>query len=214
MDKIRFILIVCLLSSAVFLTEARTIKDFFISEPGNVLPLISQRTRMDMIDYFNAGRMADVKNNLGKSSRFNKVTDDYMSIRISGSSTVEMLLMPISKKDTVIITITTVELPAKDSRVAVYDTEWKPVETKRYFKPATMKNFVFIPKGDKTKKETVLAAIDFPIISYTIDADSRTIVARHGLEQYMSEEDFKKIKPYLRDSIPYTRKRHTFTPRN
>ena len=65
---------------------------------------------------------------------------------------------------------------------------------------------------DKTKKETVLEAIDFPIVSYTINPDKATIIARHGLSEYMSKEDYKKIKPYLQDSINYTLQGHTFKP--
>lgn len=211
MKRIVYILTALLLCSA-FSINARSIMDFFISEQGELMSLLPKNTRMDMIDYYNAGRVIEAKNNLGEGSRFNKITDNYISLRLTKSCTIEMMLIPISKKDSVIIAIKTLDLPAKDSRITFYDTDWKPVAPKRYFKPVTMKDFITIPKGDKTKKETVLEAIDFPIISYSINPESHTIVARHGLEQYMSKEDFKKVKPYLLDSIPYIKKGNTFKP--
>lgn len=213
MKKIIFLILGLLLCIPLNI-KARTIKDLFVSEPGRLMPLLSQSTKMDMIDYLEAGRMAEVNNALGKGTHFINVTDNYMSIQMSKSSMVELLLMPISKKDSVIVAITTIALPAKDSRIEFYTTDWgKYKHNKRFIKEPTMKDFISIPKGDKTKKETILSAIDFPIIQYTINPDNHTIVARHGLEEYMSKEDYKKIKPYLQDSISYTRKAGSFHPK-
>lgn len=213
MKKIIFLILGLLLCMPLNI-KARTIKDLFVSEPGRLMPLLSQSTKMDMIDYLEAGRMAEVNNALGKGTHFINVTDNYMSIQMSKSSMVELLLMPISKKDSVIVAITTIALPAKDSRIEFYTTDWgKYKHNKRFIKEPTMKDFISIPKGDKTKKETILSAIDFPIIQYTINPDNHTIVARHGLEEYMSKEDYKKIKPYLQDSISYTRKAGSFHPK-
>lgn len=206
------IILLSIISCLVFCMEARTIKDFFASEQGELLSLLPQNTRLDMIDYFEAGRLVDVKNNLSEGTHFIAMTDNYISVQLTKSSIVELLLVPVSKNDSIIVAITTLSLPAKDSRIAFYNTDWEPIDSKRYFKPVTMKDFVTIPKGDKTKQETVLAAIDFPIISYSVNPADHTIVARHGLEEYMSKEDFTKIKPYLRDSIPYTKKGNALRP--
>ncbi len=211
MKKIIFFILGLLLCMPLNI-KARTIKDLFVSEPGRLMPLLSQSVKMDMIDYLEAGRMAEVNNALGKGTHFITVTDNYMSIQMSKSSTIELLLMPISKKDSVIVAITTIALPAKDSRIEFYTTNWEKYRhNKRFIKEPSMKDFISIPKGDKTKKETVLAAIDFPIIQYTINPENHTIIARHGLEEYMSKEDYKKIAPYLRKGIVYHYKNGQFT---
>lgn len=199
-----------LLFGTAFECEARTIKDFFVSEPGEVLQLLSQRTKMDMIDYLNEGRMVDVVNNLDETSHFNKVTDNYMSIQVTAGTAVELLLMPMSKKDTVIVAVTTVELPSTDSRIQFFSTDWSQLHVKDYIKVPSMKDFIFIPKGDKTKKETILESIEFPIISYSINSEKNTIISRHGLKKYMSKDDYERIAPYLRDSIELKRKGKQF----
>lgn len=205
------IIAIILLLGTAFTVNARTIKDLFVAEPGEVFPLLSQRSRLDMVDYLNAGRMVEVDNNLAHGTRFNKVTDTYMSVRVSGSSMVELLLMPISKKDSVIVAVTTVELPAKDSRIAFYNTKWEQLDSKSFMPAITMQDFIAIPKGDKTKKETILDAIEFPIISYSIDPESRVITARQGLKDYMSKEDYDRIAPYLTDTITLTPKGKKYT---
>ena len=209
MKKSIFTLIALLLCATI--TEARTIQDFFISEPGNLFPLVSQSTRMDMVDYSNEGRLVEVKNALGDGTRFNKVTDNYVSVRTSSSSTVELLLLPISKKDSIIVAVSTVALPAKDSRIEFFTTGWGQYNTKSFIKEPTMKDFIVIPKGDKTKKETVLEAIDFPIISYSIDPENNKLIARHGLKEYMGKDAYEKIAPYLKDNIELNFKSGRFT---
>lgn len=200
-----------LLFGTAFTCKARTIKDFFISEPGYVLQLLSQRTKLDMIDYLNEGRMVDVRNNLATESHFNKVTDNYMSIQTTTGTTVELLLMPVSRKDTIIVAVTTVELPAKDSRIQFFTPEWAQYHNKNLIKTPTMKDFIKIPKGAKMKKDEVLGMIEFPIISYSLNPENNTITAHHGLKEYMSKEDYEKIAPYLKDSIELKYKAGKFT---
>lgn len=212
MRRIIFLISVMILWCMPFNLKARTIKDIFVSEPGYLMPLLSKGAKMDMIDYLSVGQMAEVNNSLGKGTHFNKVTDNYMSVQISNSSTVELLLMPVSKRDTIIVAVTTFSLPAKDSRIEFFTTDWRRyVRTKSFIKEPTMKDFISIPKGDKTKKETVLAAIDFPIIQYRINPDNNTIIATHGLKECMSKDDYEKIAPYLRDDLEYRFKNGVFS---
>jgi hypothetical protein len=179
--------------------NARTISDFFIDEPGHILPLLDKRVKMDMIDYENEGIKKEFNNAFGEGSHITSMSDSHISVKVSNSSSVEMLLIPC-KKDSVILTISTFAIPAKDSRVECFNTSWGKIDSKKYFKAPTMNDFIVIPKGDKTKKKTILEAIEFPIIYYSLNNDG-TITARHSLKEYMSKEDFDKIAPYLKDEI-------------
>ena len=141
MRKIIFLISVMCLWCMPYGMQARTIKDIFLSEPGYLMPLLSKSAKMDMIDYLSVGQMADVNNALGKGTHFNKVTDSYMSVHISNGSTVELLLMPVSKRDTIVVAVTTFSLPAKDSRIEFFTTDWKRyVRTKTFMKEPTMKD--------------------------------------------------------------------------
>ena len=198
--KKRFFTLITLLVCVTSFIEAHTIQELFIEEPGQVLPLLSKKVKMDMIDYHNEGINKELPNALGNGTHFISVTDNFISLHTSNSTTVELLLTH-HKKDSVIVTITTVSLPARDSRIEFYNTNWEKINVKKLIKTPTMKDFITIPKGDKTKKETVLKAIDFPLISYSINPDNCTITARHSLKEYMSDEDYEKISPYLKEHI-------------
>ena len=70
MKQIVYILTSLLLCSA-FNANARSIMDFFVSEQGELLSLLPKNTRMDMIAFYNAGRVIEAKNKLGEGTRFN-----------------------------------------------------------------------------------------------------------------------------------------------
>lgn len=180
---------------------ARTIKDLFIDEPETVFPLLSKSTKMDMIDYLNSGQPFEAETAFGKGTKFNRVTDNYMSVQVSSSSNVELLLLPVSEKDSIIVVVSTFSLPAKDSHIEIYTTKWEKCRTRDYLKEPTMKDFVYIPKGNKTKKKHILEALEFPVISYSINPENGTLTVHHGLKDYMSKEDYDKIAPCLKDSL-------------
>lgn len=194
------ILLLTLLAVFALTAEASTLKELFIEESGQVFPLLNRKVKMDMIDYCNEGVYKDFPNALGDGCRINKMSDNHLSINTSKNHTVELLLTQ-HKKDSIIVAITTVNLPAKDSRIEFFNTRWEKLDTKKFFKEPSMKNFIKIPKGDKTKKETVLNSIDFPIICYSINPAKNVINARHSLKSYMSKDDYEKIAPYLVDSL-------------
>ncbi len=214
MKRAIFIILSLLLyvNSIYGLTSVRTMKDFFISEPGYLFPLVSTSTRMDLVDYYNEGRLVDVKNNISDGTHFNEVKPNYISVQVSSSSKVDLFMIK-DKNDTLIVAVSTYDLPAKDSKIEFFNTKWEKLDNKSKIKVLEMKDFISIPKNDKTKKETVLDVIDFPIISYTINPEDNTITAKQGLKDYMSNEDYKQFGAYLNDSITLVFKNGKFTKR-
>lgn len=197
----RILILLAVLVGIVPICQAKTIGELFVDEPGYVIPLLDKRVKMDMIDYQKEGIGKVFNNALGSGSYITSSSDNHISLQVTKSSQVELMLIA-NKKDSVILAISTVDMPAKDSRVECFNTKWEKVDEKKYFKAVEMKDFIKIPKGDKTKKESVLDAIEFPIIWYSLDLfNGRCITAHHGMKEYMSEEDYKKISPYLVNEI-------------
>ena len=93
-----------------------------------------------------------------------------------------------------------------DSRIAFYDTNWKLLNKKQIFAEPTLNDFI-MPGTNKDALGTINDIVKFPIISYDIAADdaSTTITAHLNLEQFLSADDWAKVKPYLRQSLTYRR---------
>lgn len=198
--------IIFILSALMSLpVAARSVRDFFASEPDVVFTLLPKDRRLDMLDYYDAGQKMPVGNNFGGTALLDTLTSDFMRIQTSGSSRVE-LFMATSKRDTVLYVVSTCLLPAADSYVAVYDTNWNELPVDKYLKQLRLGDFIVIPKGEKIKCEDLAAMAKFPTIEYSVVPDDKSIVARHTVKGIMTVERYDEIKPYLVDSLVYNLK--------
>lgn len=195
MKKILILLVALVMAAGV---EARTVRDFFASEQGKLFMLLPRTTRLDLLDYYDSGQKIYAKNNMGEGTHLISVTDNFLEISMTNSKTVQMLLT-VNKKDTVIAVIETFATPVKDSHISFYDNKWTPLEGDKYFKMPSMENFV-LKTVDKKERATLLDNIAFPLISLTFEGDDHTtLVARHGLKEFLVAEEYK---PYEKTLVP------------
>ena len=108
--------------------------------------------------------------------------------------------------DSVVAVVRTALLPAPDSQIAFYDPNWNLLSKTKIFEEPALDDFI-VPGTDKDAVATINDIVKFPIISYDIAADdaSTTITAHLNLEQFLSADDWAKVKPYLRQSLTYRR---------
>lgn len=195
-------LIVILLSLVIGLgVEARTVRDFFASEPNNIFMLLPLTTRLDLLDYYDNDQIVQAKNNMGEGTQLITVEDNYLHVRMSSSKTVQMLMVP-TKKDTLIAVIETFEVPIKDSKVSFFDSKWYPLVNK-HFKMPELGDFV--RKGvDKKHSEQLLGEIPFALIDLTFEGKDHTkLVARHGLQKFLTKEEYAPLDKILVPSLTY-----------
>lgn len=184
--------------------EARTVRDFFVDEPNRLFMLLPRTTRLDMLDYYDSGQLVTRSNNLGDGSQMIKVDGNFMHVRMSASKTVQMLLIP-DRKDSVIVVIETLETPVKDSHISFYDTQWRKLVNKYFTMPGL--DAFFKKEVDKKQRAELLDAIPFPLVSLTMEGDDyTTIVARHGLKEFLVAEEYAPYEKAMVPSLTYTTK--------
>ncbi len=189
--------------------NARTIRDFFISDSSNVFELIDPNTRLDLLDYFDEGKLISTRNNLGDGTQLVSVTPNFISINTTKSSNIEMYLLT-EGKDSLIILNTTLKLPASEGKISIYNKDWEKIDTKKHFKHPKIADFIK-KTATKSQIQSINETVDFPIISYTINPANGNITATQNMAQYMSKDDYAKISPYLTDSISYQLKGKKYT---
>ncbi|MBQ9216845.1 MAG: DUF3256 family protein [Muribaculaceae bacterium] len=195
-----------ILMLAVMLTilagESRTVRDFFASEPGDVFTLLTKTTRLDMIDYYDNGTVVAASNNMAGTSQIDTITNEYLRIQVSDAKTVELRLMQW-KSDTIIAVIETVKTPVKDSRITFYNKHWYALKEIKPFKMPTMDDFI-LPTVKKNQRKELLQQIAFPLIELTFGGpDFEQLTARHGLAEFLGQEEWARLKPYLRPTLTY-----------
>lgn len=203
MKKILYMLLLLVLMPTQ-LTQAAKIKDYFISEPGNLFCTLSQGTRAGMIATTEAQQGNKADNRLGGTARISILEDDYMAVETSSSKTIELKILTQGAKDTVIAVIETVKLPVTDSRITFYNSRWQALKTQKYFKQIpTVKSFI-LPgiKGKKIKE--LLDDLHFSTIELKFSGPQHEyIVATQQLKNFYGMEDYKKFGQYLKNSITY-----------
>ena len=207
----------CMMVCFSSVAEAKTIRELFADEPDDIFILLPKSTRLDMLDYFDVGKMVKVENSLSsgkKVSRLLKVTDSSIDVAVTQSSQVSMTLLTSAKADSVIAVVQTYQVPYFDSQISFYDVDWNKLNTSKYFDAPTVKSFI-LPGTDKKIVNDILQSVKFSLISYCIEqADNGdvTLTASLNLEGVMVKEDYDRIKDYLSKTIVYRLSNLKFKP--
>ena len=195
--------ILCLSLALLPLTGmARTISDFFASEPGNIFPLLTRTGRLDMVDYYNSGKTVAIANNLEGESSLLQLDSAYLKVQTSKNRIVEMR-MRTAGKDTVITVIETVMTPVPDSRLTQWNVHWQRFTSDKLFAMPGIDDFI-IRKMPHDLRADLQDAMIFPLIQLTFKGEGHDIIeATHGLEQFLAKEEYQRYSRYLKPSISY-----------
>lgn len=195
--------ILCLSLALLPLTGmARTISDFFASEPGNIFPLLTRTSRLDMVDYYNSGKTVAIANNLEGESSLLQLDSAYLKVQTSKNRIVEMR-MRTAGKDTVITVIETVMTPVPDSRLTQWNVHWQRFTSEKLFAMPGIDDFI-IRKMPHDLRADLQDAMIFPLVQLTFKGEGHDIIeAAHGLEQFLAKEEYQRYSSYLKPSISY-----------
>lgn len=197
-----------ILSLSLLLTtgsaQAETVRDFFISEPGNVFELLTQGVRAAMITMAEQGQKINSDNVHGGTAKIDSLSASYISVRCSDVKQVELKMLTKGTSDTVIAVVETVQIPALDSRISFYSADWKPLPIAKHMKGGMVKMTDFIRKGTpKAIAYDVMRRVRFPLFLMTFGKNDGQLVVSQQQKSFLCREDYNKIRPYLLDAITY-----------
>lgn len=198
MKKLFYSLLLLLLPS---LASAVTATESFISAPQELIPLIDPITRLEMIEYFNAGRESRSKNILGGSVGITVMNDEMMAFTENSATTHEIAVLPVGS-DTVVAFISTYALPAHDSKIEFYDTDWKPLPASRYFRQPSLRDWL----TKEGRKDNYRIENNFPFMISEIIVDPEdgvNLTVRSSLDVFGSKEDAATLRRYVKPELRY-----------
>lgn len=186
--------------------HALTAEEAFKTAPQSVLPLIDAGTRLDMLDYYNAGVDRAARNTLYGNSRITSLSPQAITVRATAASNVEMVVVPSTKGDTAIVVITTVETPVPDSKVAIYTSGWAPLK----FTAPDLDDWLV----NKRDRDEVEALLPFLLTSCRFNPPTQTFVFFNNTEQLVGKEVYEPLSLLLRHYIVYgwEPEKNTLTP--
>ena len=190
MKKLNFILILLLLICGNL--PAQSLKDLFLKMPVELLPLLKENDRLYLIDLYEAKMNIPVTNRLDGKSSIKMLTDNYMYLTLSASSSMQIKMLTDVSGDTLLCVVNTVSAEAADSRIRLYKNDWQPVENGFFDTPAIADFFI---QSDSTKEALELA--DIYLVELNLSPEDNTLVAEYTLPRYMNKEDAARILPLL-----------------
>ncbi|MDR2810158.1 MAG: DUF3256 family protein [Tannerellaceae bacterium] len=197
MKRYGILFLLCL--SAGF-TKAQDMKTLFINIPDDYLPQLETAWRKDLIDLYQSGKEARLKNTMEGTSRLLTLTEDYLLLQVTERSSIELKKLPLINNTHIICMISAIEAPATHSLVRFYTTEWQPLESSGLFTPVTADWFINEQSDINSEAyQDAIARLDIHLVKYSLSPDAQTLTAVYTTPRYLNEEERKKIRPFLKD---------------
>lgn len=198
MKRLIFSILICVFALGA---KAQDMAAVFISMPDQNIPQLENAWRKDLVDLYKSGKEARLKNTMNGFSSLDSLTSDYLSLKATERSTIEMKLLPLVNNTNVICMVRTVNGPVADSQVEFFTTDWEPLAVSDLFTPVDADWFI---KEDTDKNSNAFqdaaSRLDMNLIQYNLSPDNLTLTAIYTTPLYLSKEDRKKVTPFIKDS--------------
>ena len=187
-------LLFCVLS-----VSGQDMKTIFVAMPDSLTPLLTKVNKEDCIDFLASNMKAEVKNRFDKSAEMKVLTEDYLQLQMTESSTMEMKLLPLNDSVKVVCMVKTVCASACDSEIHFYTTDWKEELPSTAFLQKPSQDAFFM-QADSTSEEYVLArkSADVNLMKAMLSKDDASLTFIYTTPDYMNKETREKLEPYLR----------------
>ena len=181
--------------------HAGNVEKYFVTTPQTVLPLLSQKQRIELLEYYKDDKGDSIENRFRKQSRMLlfDTQNQYLKLQTTPSTTFELfILQPDTVTPPVIGIIRTVCAPVCHSSVTFYDSVWQTVPTPFDIPKAT----AWVDTDALTENEDVaflmqpFASVNF--ISLQYDAENATFTAFNNNLDYLNTEEREKISPFVK----------------
>lgn len=180
------------------LTATRVLADI----PLEVLDMLRVSARLDMIDYYEQlDSLHTVNDALGGNSRLETVAPDYLKLSVTPVSTLEIKILPYKKRDIVMTLYTTGgEGIAKDTEVAFFDADLRPLPVDKFLKRPDIADFFNLKESDISEKE-LKDILPFMAVEYSIGSEETPLRASLTTQEVLSEETKEILTPILKPSL-------------
>lgn len=196
MSKMRLIMIgVCLLLASLGV-GAKSMKDLMVSMPDSLVPYLDQNLRQEMPELQEMGVKAEVKNLLDENSVMDTLTTDFLQLRLSKATTLQMKKLPASG-DSLICVVKTFAGPEKESQVMLFDQNWNAKDVRGLFDGKSLEQLAgsLVQKPDTMTEERFVELkkmIEPQMVSAILLQHENSIVVRLSLP-LLSADDKKAV---------------------
>ena len=168
-----------------------------VGVPSTLVSGLSSSQLADLIDYWEAGLQTHtLLTPLGDNARLLELTNEVARLELGPGSFTELVMLPW-KNDTLTAVVTTVETPARDSHLTLYDSRWRPV--KSGWKEPKLADWAI----DKRSRETVEANVPFMLAEYSLDPKTGVLTLTRTIDSWLSKDARPDVRPLMFNELKY-----------
>ena len=132
------LIIICFLTCWLCVS-AQSLREVWIEMPDSILPYLSKSQRTELVDYVDMKADPAVLNAFGDSVRIERMTNNYLLVKASEVTILEIKLLD----NNTLALVQTWKAPAAESKLSLFDLQWQPKEAvveynENIVKPDTM----------------------------------------------------------------------------
>ena len=176
-----------------------TAADLFVSAPEEVIPSIDRSTRMDMLDYFNAGSTKASRNMFGGECAVRALSPQQITFTTSAVGETTISLLEHGGKPLVMV-VNTVKTPGEDSQVRFYNAAWRPAGKGLFVVPGLDE---WTRPEARDRREDLENAVPFMLVKMSYDPAARNLTLTNNVGTYLPEEVKELAGSSLHGSLTY-----------
>ena len=174
-------------------TYGQTIDDVFRSMPSRFLPGFSDLHKEALLSTENA----TVSYPLGEIEKLQH-TDNFLKIRTSEIGTMQIKILPVSRRRVIICVIRTVCSRACDSHISFYSINWEKLDTDAFLPAISAKKFFDFAQKESGNYKYALSLSGISPISAQFNARSTDMTLIFNYRQHLSANCVLELTPFLR----------------
>ena len=177
---------------------AQDMTSVFIAMPDSIAPLLTQVNKEDCVDFLDSNMKAEVTTRFGGTAEMKVLTEDYVFLQTTPSSTLEMKLLPVNDSTKVVCMVKTVCASACDSEIHFYTSDWKGKMAVGDFLQKPEQEAFYLPNDSVTEESVLIRKkADMHLMKASLSKDDASLTFIYTTPDYLNKEDKKQMLRYL-----------------
>ena len=177
---------------------AQNMKSVFIAMPDSIAPLLTQVNKEDCVDFLDSNMKAEVTTRFGGTAEMKVLTEDYVFLQTTPSSTLEMKLLPVNDSTKVVCMVKTVCASACDSEIHFYTSDWKGKIAVGDFLQKPEQEAFYLPNDSVTEESVLIRKkADMHLMKASLSKEDASLTFIYTTPDYLNKEDKKQMLRYL-----------------
>ena len=188
----RFLFGLCLVAMPVTMM-AQQVRNMWVNMPTSIAGSLEKSTRQELLDLKEMKKKAVISGPLGEECSIDTLTADYLSVRLSDVSTLQMKMLPTSSGDSLLCLVQTYAGPLPESSISFYTSDWKALPMPSMHLDVDLQRPDTMTQDDFSKLQ---ALFDPKLISFTLSPSNKELVVALS-PVIISEEEKAPLKALI-----------------